>query len=301
MDQEAWWEALCARAGIGKIRAHGFLAQGGSNAVHRLETDRGAFVMKVSKPSVPSRLCFENAFLALAGGEIGPRVRYYDGSGEHHGQALLVEDFVPGSHPFRLDQSAAAVLGLCLRKLHERPVAPFSSILEKPRWQDHLEGRVLPQLELARDESPKALHGEIVAMVALTRDLGARHTARMAAHPRTLVHNDVIPLNVLATSEGMVLIDWEWVRIDIPEWDLGSVLKAFEMDSTAQEAFWEAYGLGHDPELMEFVGILHHLNVVAWRLRTFYGNKEYQDVAEKFLADLDVELAWLRDHLGTGH
>lgn len=299
MDQDGWWEALCTRAGIGGLRTHGFLAQGGSNAVYRLETDRGVFVVKISRPSVPSRLGFENAFLASTDGAIGPRVRYYDGSGDHHDQPLLVEDFVPGNHPFRLDDSAAAELGVCLRKLHESPVAPLASILETPRWQDHLEGRVLPQMDLAREQSPKDLHDEILAMVGSARSLGGRLAARMAAHPRALVHNDVIPLNVLATPEGMVLIDWEWVRIDIPEWDLASALKAFEMDATAQDAFWEAYGLGHDPELMEFVGILHHLNVVAWRLRTFYGNGEYRDVAEKFLADLDVELAWLRDHCGS--
>lgn len=299
MDQDAWWEGLCERAGIGRHRGHGFLAQGGSNTVYRLETDRGLFVLKVSRPSVPSRLAFENAFLAVAAGEIRPRVWHFDESGGHHDQALLVEDFLLGSHPFRLDVLAAAELGSCLRRLHREPLAPYAEILTCPDWLSHLEERVLPQMALAQKASPRELHGEVLAMVESARRRGAGYASRLACHPRSLVHNDVIPLNVLATPEGMFLIDWEWVRIDIPEWDLASALKAFEMDSTAQEAFWEGYGLGHDPDFMEFVGILHHLNVVAWRLRTFYGNGEYRDVAEKFLADLDVELAWLRDHLGT--
>ena len=297
MDQEAWWEELCARAGIGRLRAHGFLAQGGSNTVHRLETDRGMFVLKVSKPTVPSRLGFENAFLTVAAGEIGPRVWHYDGSGVHHDQALLVEEFLQGSHPFRLDDVAAAALGASLRKLHSRSLAEFVGILTRPDWQTHLDERVLPQMALAQEASPRELYGEVLTMVDSARRLGTRWTSRLGAHPRSLVHNDVIPLNVLATSDGMVLIDWEWVRIDIPEWDLASALKAFEMDASAQGAFWEAYGLGHDPDLMEFVGILHHLNVVAWRLRTFYGNGEYRDIASRFLADLDVELDWLRVRL----
>lgn len=296
MDREDWWESLCGRAGIGCFRTHRFLAQGGSNEVHRLETGPGDFVVKLSRPSVPSRLVFEHAFLARAAGEIGPRVHFLDERGGPDGQAVLVEDFVEGTHPFRLDEASGAALGTCLRKLHATSVGPFEAVLEKTRWQDHLDRRVLPQMDLARDEAPRTLHAEVMAMVEAAQTLGVRLDSRMVSHPRTLVHNDVIPLNVLATPEGMVLIDWEWVRIDIPEWDLASALKAFEMDVTAQEAFWEAYGLGHDPDLMEFVGILHHLNVVAWRLRTFYGNGEYRDAAEKFLADLEVELAWLREH-----
>lgn len=299
MDGEGWWEGLCERAGIGDLRGHSFLARGAGNEVHRVETDQGVFVLKVAKPEHGSRLGFEHAFLAESDGKFGPGVRHFDGSGGHHGQDLLVEDFLVGAHPFRLGPPEAAALGEALRVLHSADTAPFATLLDRPSWEGYLASRVVPQLERSREFSPGSVHGEIEAMVAGAGERGRFLTQRLEMRPRCLVHTDVIPLNVVSTKDrGMVLIDWEWVRIDLPEWDLGSVLKAFAMTPGAIDAFWKSYALGHDSDILDFVGILHHLNVVAWRLCAFYEQGGYREVADTFLADLDVELDWLRAHLG---
>lgn len=298
MRNAVWWEGLCERAGIGESRGHSFLAQGAGNEVHRVETSRGRFVVKVAKPEHGSRLGFEHAFLAQSEGRFGPEVRHFDGSGIHHPQELLVEDFLVGEHPFHLGVPEAAALGDALRVLHSADTAPYAAFLDRPSWNDYLLTRVASQLERSRKLSPSSVHGEIEAMRFRAEEHGGRLASRMERHPRSLVHTDVIPLNVISTEDrGMVLVDWEWVRLDVPEWDLGSVLKAFTMGEGALESFWGAYALGHDPEILEFVGILHHLNVVAWRLCAFYGQGGYRDVAGTFLADLEVELEWLRAHL----
>jgi Ser/Thr protein kinase RdoA (MazF antagonist) len=299
MGDEIWWEGLCERAGIGELRGHSFLARGAGNEVHRVETGQGVFVLKVAKPEHGSRLGFEHAFLAKSEGNFGPGVRHFDGSGVHHGQELLVEEFLVGAHPFHLGVPEAAALGEALRVLHSADTAPFATFLDKPSWKGYLASRVVPQLERSREFSPSSVHGEIEAMVAGAGERGRFLTPRLEMRQRGLVHTDVIPLNVVSTKDrGMVLIDWEWVRIDLPEWDLGSVLKAFTMEEGALDSFWAAYALGHDPDILEFVGILHHLNVVAWRLCAFYEQGGYREVADTFLADLEVELDWLRTHLG---
>ena len=285
-------------AGLGEMRHVAFLGQGASNGVYRVETEKGIFVIKVTKPSAPRRLGVANSFLALANRRVGPGVVLFDDTGRIHPQDFLIEEYVPGIHLHRLDAKAASELGTALARLHSLPIGPFCGTLDQPTWRTYVQDRITALLEHSRAATPEPLHGEIRTMVALVVKQGERLNNRLEARRHCVVHTDVIPLNVIATSDrGMVLIDWEWVRIDVPEWDLASALKAFPMEPDALAAFWEAYGMGNHPEILEFVSILNYLHIVAWRTCAFYADGEYRDVADKFLADLEVEMDWLRSHL----
>ncbi len=294
-ENDNGWVGLCQRAALGKLQSCRRFAEGAASTVYRLHTDGGDYAVKVAKPGRPSRLKVEHALLEKMGGKFAPAPRYFDGMHQHHPEDILVEVFVEGAHPFQLDQTQAGALGRTLRAIHATETSAFGNFLEASDWEAYLGVRVKSQWERARADSPPKTHAEVGTMIAAAFALARKLALRLSERKHCLVHTDVIPLNVIATPEqSMVLIDWEWARKDMPEWDIDSALNSFKMDQAALAAFHEAYALGYDAEILEFVGILSRLNIVCWRLKAYYAEGEYRDKSASFLADLNEELNWLR-------
>lgn len=76
-----------------------------------------------------------------------------------------------------------------------------------------------------------------------------------------------------------------------------SIDKAFRFEEGARERFENAYGRSLDSKKLRFFSLLHYANVALWRVCSFYVRGENRDIAEKFLTELDQEIAWIRIHL----
>ena len=146
---------------------------------------------------------------------------------EFLGQSVLVTGFIEDQGPLSPGR-AAAILGVLLGRLHQRPVAPDAraggawhhlSFVGGPREEvaaaaelldDHLPEvglRQLPLLDRLRDE---------VARADDCHDL-----------PHAFVHPDFVPANAVATAGGkLAIVDWTGAGRGPRLWSLGFLLWA---------------------------------------------------------------------------
>ena len=65
-----------------------------------------------------------------------------------------------------------------------------------------------------------------------------------------LCHNDLVPGNLLATLDGLKLVDWEYAAMGDPFYDLAVFGYYRQLDAAATQQLLTAY-LGHPPTLIE--------------------------------------------------
>jgi len=87
-----------------------------------------------------------------------------------------------------------------------------------------------------------------------------------------LCHNDLVASNILETSNGLKLIDWEYAGLGDPWFDLALVLEHHQLDDELQSGFVRAY-LQRDPRASEFSRLLawrkfYAVLLTLWQLRT---------------------------------
>jgi thiamine kinase-like enzyme len=73
-----------------------------------------------------------------------------------------------------------------------------------------------------------------------------------------LCHNDLVAGNIIETSDGLKLIDWEYAGLGDPWFDIALVIEHHQLDDALQTAFVNAY-LHREPREKEL------RRLAAWR------------------------------------
>jgi thiamine kinase-like enzyme len=73
------------------------------------------------------------------------------------------------------------------------------------------------------------------------RALGLKRQLAALDRPLLACHNDLVPENILATSQGLTLIDWEYSGMNDPAWDLASFCLESGFGPKEEEAILAAY------------------------------------------------------------
>ena len=277
------------------------LGEGASNQVFLVDSGVGKHVCKLTRPGCVRRLPYEAGILSRLAPGIGPALVAIRTMEDHLSADLLLQEHVGGVHMHTLDVRHARLLGERLRVLHSQPATVFEDVAERLDWRDYLASRIHGQLDLCRSIAPEPLVEAFVGIIDRIAALGGNLSDDLGGRTRSLIHGDLIPLNVLFTDDKGCLIDWELARLDHSEWDLASVAKAFRFADDAQDAFWEAYGSVRNPDILGFVSLLQYCNVALWRACSYYVRGENRHIATKFLAELDDELLWLHANMPEPH
>ena len=235
---------------------------GRSNAVFRVQTQLGSFVMRLSAMDSAAlgvnrarELALHRAAAAI---NIAPTIVHADARGR-----FLITEHVAGDGWSDADMGDAAHLdrlGEVLRRLHEIPVpAAFTSALVPSHRQLESGGGTGTTLTVIgagdRPQSPRAgddATDEIVAAPFSLSPLLQQHTARAiqahpgeaaallkllrraesilaaapatAARPPRIIHNDLHHTNLIEAGRRLVLVDWEYAAVADPLYDLGCLL-----------------------------------------------------------------------------
>jgi thiamine kinase-like enzyme len=177
----------------------------------------------VSRPN--ERLCAE---LSASLG-VSPRVHYAS-------NGILITQFLDGETLRPADMHDLQTLrqtAELLQRLHAEPVT-FPGLARRCGVSI-----CLAYLEEVGDSELPVRRAKIV-----------RRLGEPTAGGDRLVHSDLIPENLIRTTGGLKLIDWEYGGIGPPEIDLASVIANADLRPDEAAALLDSYG-PHDPDLVE--------------------------------------------------
>lgn len=280
--------------GLGPLLRSSPLASGANNDIVLLEFEHRKAVLKQTRPNGTDRLQIEDAVLANLGGEIGPSVLWQNLSEAGGEGKCLILEHIAGEHKFELSEPEASRLGTALRCVHDTDLAKLEGNLEGPSWSTYFQDRLLSQYAQAKGVAPLGQVEEMKRCLDRIHALGSDMQQNLSDRDKTLVHTDIIPLNVIFQEDRCRIIDWELARLDFPEWDLCSAFKSFLLSASANEALLQSYEGALDPDRLRFVSLLHYSNVALWRLCSFYLRGENQSIKAKFLRELEEEIEWVK-------
>lgn len=147
------------------------------------------------------------------------------------GRAVLVTDWaapVPRQQRRETIRAAGGLgrLGALLGRLHSLP--PGGGAVARPGGAWHLLADGLPSAEVAAAARMLAKSAHLIpdseqrAFADLQREIDALDTAE--GLPETLIHPDFVLANVIATPDGMVLVDWAGAGRGPRAWSLAFLL-----------------------------------------------------------------------------
>lgn len=288
----SWLENQVSMGCIKNIRP---LAEGANNLISLLEFENFNAVLKKAKPNVTNKLQNERNVILNVNGKIAPKL-LYSHINECNGEVdWLILEHVVGKHNYVLNEQDARFLGNTLKCLHEIDVLQMPDKIETPTWKDYFNQRLMSQFEIVKYKAPHNQIHLINENLGKIYSFGNSIDYKLNCVDVKLIHSDLIPLNVIFESHGCRIIDWELARFDYPEWDICSVFKSFQFGDLAKKSFFESYQLKIDEDRYMLCALMHYTNVALWRLNSFYCKGENQAIKDKFLMEIDEEIAWVKD------
>lgn len=211
-------------------------------------------------------------FLAPHG--VTPKPLFLDNSREHLPYGLLVEEFLAGKH---LEFSVAALqrVALAMATLHAVPIEGAPLQVREDPLKDQFDAIVADLESYRQRTAPEQAVLDVAGKILDTvrEDLP---TLAVQYKPRSVVHTDPNPANVIDNGEKVYLIDWEQGRIDDPSYDVGALFTPQlnkwaaprELTDEEKRAFLDVYveHTGDDTieERSKLRTTLHAVNCALW-------------------------------------
>ncbi|SCY99122.1 choline/ethanolamine kinase family protein [Microvirga guangxiensis] len=252
-----------------------------SNSNYRLDLPGGSLVLRVPR-SNPGPFLIDRqeevkaaCFAGAAG--IGPPVLYANPQGVmltrfiEEAQPMSIEAY--RSDPISVQRTAHVVAQLHRSDLRfKRRFNPFR-ILDEYRVECRLRSHGLP-----------VLPSRLEAAVEEAR-------AKIMASPVSLVpsHCDLVPENCLDTGSRMVLIDWEYARMNDPAWDLAYLCVEGRLDATQEHLLLASYD-----DFAVTYGRLQVFKLLTCILNALWGRLQTGPKGHQFYA------SWTHERLVSG-
>ncbi|MBD1547152.1 choline kinase family protein [Roseibium aggregatum] len=230
-----------------------FRLNGLTNRVYRVTTPGGDFALRLPRPENAGLIDrqAEAHNLALAGEQgIAPPALVLD----PRTGILLTRAIGQGGAPGSVEPAA---LGRLVGRLHSAPL--------------RFRGMIDPDGLIAHQRASLSGRPDLLSVFDPLADALARLGPVADAHGSVPSHGDLSPGNVLAGSDGPVLIDWEYSAMASPAWDLAYAILEHEFDPGEERAFLEAYA-AHRPGMADPVPEILRMKVrcdavsVLWAL-----------------------------------
>ncbi len=254
------------------------LTGGDYNFNYRVGHDDKEFLVRVNiepQSGLDTQIEYEYGTLEfLVPHGVTPKPLFLDNSRRHLPYGLLIEEFVTGKH---LEFSVAALkrVAIAMAILHSVSIdgAPLR-VRENPLANQYDAIAV----DLASYEQRATPNPTVIRTAQGILDMIRKDLPRLASTytPRSIVHTDPNPANVIDDGEKVILIDWEQGRIDDPSYDVGALFTpqlnkwAAPRDLTDEEkrAFLDTYVENTGDETIEerskLRTTLHAVNCALW-------------------------------------
>ena len=220
-------EQICQQFELGKVRKLDALPhQGYSNFNARLDTDRGAYVLRRYTEQPAEKITHELQlidWLESQGLPVAPPLRDRDGRAsctprQEKPAPWVVFPFVEGEQPEPQPSTAREMGGLAAR-LHQLP--------ERPSKDSDRENLLSVRITLKIADSLRGMDTNSIQHFLQMMDLMAPEVLDSSL-PRGLVHGDLFPDNTIFREENLVaVLDWEEACVDHYLFDLAMTMHGF--------------------------------------------------------------------------
>jgi aminoglycoside phosphotransferase (APT) family kinase protein len=288
---------MISRAQLGTLINSYPLSSGANNELVMLEFDGFNAVLKKTKQTGVRRLRNEFTVLSNNNKPIGPKVLWSHFPENIFDADYLIIEHVAGQHLYELDGRAAVQLGTVMKEIHEIPVHKFNDCLEKPSWEDYYNSRLISQFTTASNGGSEKYLNTLRIYLVKIHEFGKSISSELTEKDLSLVHSDLIPLNMIFDNKRCNIIDWELARIDYPEWDICSIKKAFIFSENSYNSFETVYNRKISEKRLKLFSLMHYCNVALWRICSFYCKGENHEIKKKFLREIEEEIEWIGKHI----
>ncbi len=202
------------------------MTPGAYNLNYHVRVNDRKFIFRVNieqQSGLPNQIEYEfEALKFLEGHRIAPKVYHLDNTKERFDFGILIEECLEGPY-LGLESEEVPEVAELLVRLHSLVPGDLPLMVWRDPWADTYEQARRDLIEYEAKGTPEK------EVIGLARELLARTEPLIEKHrhlfcPDGMNHTDVVRDNIVKTSEGMRLIDWEKPRMDDCTYDLACFL-----------------------------------------------------------------------------
>lgn len=223
--------------GVDKINISSFrkLGIGEGNIHYVFSINKKKFVCRVRIDSLFSSKEEYNSLKIIEGLHISPRPYYYHAPSQEFPFGFIILDFVEGKPLAKkgLNFNQIKQLALILANLHSKKCEGLAK-------KDYSFKQYLSECKRYNSKISKNNN-------KLKKELGGLYQKinhslpKKEEHKFSLIHGDVCPENIIQTSSGLKLVDWETLRCADPAEDIASILIDLELKKKNLDLFLQEY------------------------------------------------------------
>ncbi|MAG76049.1 MAG: hypothetical protein CL811_04735 [Colwelliaceae bacterium] len=243
---------------------HKFLASGCHNDNFLLITDKDKLVLRIETNHQFKNMAREYSFLKKTKGKLGPKVFLLDNSKKIIPHNYLIEEFIEGKHPRKVDSKFIKSMAHWYKDLHKNRRKGMLNPLEKTS--------ATKRYKKAKHTLGKDKEKETTEIYKLVKNCFNDNKKVFASDKYlALNHGDPSRRNIFYEhgQDNPKLIDWEFVRFNIAEADLAFFIWSYELDSRQINYLLKQYGYKKSKKRLYLAMIRHSWAMLAWSLERY--------------------------------
>jgi len=267
-----------------------FFAQGGHNTHYLLETSKGKYVLRIEDNAMFKNLKKEYNLLKSLTTGLGPKVFLFDSSKKIIPREYMVVELLKGKHPSRKATDPFVIsMAKWFKKLHSikkertpgfaRKGYYSTSSAFKPfyrnyrKYKHHLDYKTIQELDVLFADAKKVC------------DDNDKLFGLSKKYP--LLHGDCSRGNILFHNKTVHLIDWEFSKYNLKEWELVYFLQHYQFQKHHKKLFLKTYGYPLTKKGEKKLAMISLLNICSaigysvWKLDILKKSKKKDLKAQK--------------------
>jgi len=268
--QQAQLEVICMKLHA-EYKNHKLLGRGAFNISYLLVTDKGKFVLRIGNSTHTKKLLKEYIILKKLDGQFGPKVFFIDDSLKIIPRIYIIEELLEGVHPEEVfSEELLLAMGEWYSRLHKYKSSTLPeymndssqySLIRSFEWVtiDFYENK-----EVLDEEFRKKINLFYAQAFTIIRKEDKLFSKRKEL---SLNQGDPSRSNIFYTNGIVKLVDWEFTKYELREWDLAFFVWSRDLTQEQKKLFLEAAKYPKTKEAekeFEIIYLLHCLMMLSW-------------------------------------
>ena len=246
------------------IKSFKLLGFGAHNVNYLLITDKGKFVLRIENNCQFDNIKKEYEFLKETDGKFGPKVFLFDESKEIIPHRYLIEEFLEGEPPKKVNDHFLIKMGEYYKSLHKNTKNKTKDISPLEMFKNYAEPLYKKYSRLLGEHQRTDLKKLYLNTI---KKLKGKETKFLDLKKLSLNHGDPARENIFYNNEGhVIMIDWEFVGYKTIEEDLTFFVWMHDLNEKQKQLFLKSYEYPENKERFNLIMVEEIWGMIGWRL-----------------------------------